>query len=211
MRKAWRARNKPALRCVMQGTVTNRTRQFEAATLMHLPPAYNLARWLLRDVQQAEDAVQEAFLRTLRSFDDLRGDDAKPWLMAIVRNACYDCMREQRRLGEQVEFDETGDIENGSGASTLGSDGNVDPEVQWERHALGERVNAAVEALPPAFREVIVLRELEDMSYEEMARVAGIPIGTVMSRLSRARSLLRMALRAEHEAIGAARRRDAIA
>jgi RNA polymerase sigma-70 factor (ECF subfamily) len=87
----------------------DRTRQFEAATLMHLPAAYNLARWLLRDAQQAEDAVQEAYLRALRFFDDLRGEDARPWLMGIVRNACYDCMRERRRLGDQIEFDEMRD------------------------------------------------------------------------------------------------------
>ena len=93
----------------MQGTVIDRTRQFEAATLIHLPAAYNLARWLLRDAQQAEDAVQEAYLRALRFFDDLRGEDARPWLMGIVRNACYDCMRERRRLGDQIEFDEMRD------------------------------------------------------------------------------------------------------
>jgi RNA polymerase sigma-70 factor (ECF subfamily) len=195
----------------MQGTVTDRTRRFETATLMHLPAAHNLARWLLRDAQQAEDAVQEAYLRALRFFDDMRGDDAKPWLMAIVRNTCYDCMRERRRLGDPIEFDETGDSERAGPASASWTDASVDPAVLWEKHALGGRVNAAIEALPPAFREVIVLRELEDMSYEDIARVACIPLGTVMSRLSRARTLLREALRAEHETIGAARRRDAIA
>jgi RNA polymerase sigma factor (sigma-70 family) len=195
----------------MQGTVTDRTRQFEAATLMHLPAAYNLARWLLRDAQQAEDAVQEAYLRALRFFDDLRGEDARPWLMGIVRNACYDCMRERRRLGNQVGFDEMQDSESARLAATAWPDGSADPAVLWDKHVLGKRVNAAIEALAPPFREVIVLRELEEMSYEDIARVAGIPLGTVMSRLSRARVLLREALRAEYGTSSAARSRDAIA
>src|SRR4030095_12814407 len=190
-------------------TMTDRTRQFEAATLMHLPAAYNLARWLLRDAQQAEDAVQEAYLRALRFFDDLRGADARPWLMGIVRNACYDCMRQQRRLGDQVEFDEMRDSESAGLDATSWPDGSADPAVLWEQHARGERVNAAIEALAPAFREVIALRELEEMSYEDIARVAGIPLGTVMSRLSRARALLREALRAEHGTANAPRRHDA--
>ena len=192
-------------------TVTDRTRQFEAATLTHLPAAYNLARWLLRDAQQAEDAVQEAYLRALRFFDDLRGEDARPWLMGIVRNACYDSMRERRRLGDQVEFDETRDSDIDESSTSSWADLSVDPAVLWDQHARGKRVNAAIEALAPAFREVIVLRELEEMPYEDIARVAGIPIGTVMSRLSRARALLRKALCAEHGTPTAARRRDAIA
>ena len=187
----------------------DRTRQFEATTLMHLPAAYNLARWLLRDAQQAEDAVQEAYLRALRFFDDLRGEDARPWLMGIVRNACYDCMRERRRLGDQIEFDEMRDSDITGLATTAWPDSSVDPADLWDKHVLGKRVNAAIEALAPAFREVIVLRELEEMSYEDIARVAGIPLGTVMSRLSRARALLREALRAEHGTTIAARRRDA--
>ena len=189
--------------------MTDRTHQFEAATLTHLPAAYNLARWLLRDAQQAEDAVQEAYLRALRFFDDLRGEDARPWLMGIVRNACYDCMRQQRRLGDQVEFDEMRDSEGDGPATASWPDGSVDPAALWEQRARGERVNAAIGALAPAFREVIVLRELEEMSYEDIARVAGIPLGTVMSRLSRARALLREALRAEHGTTNAERRRDA--
>jgi RNA polymerase sigma-70 factor (ECF subfamily) len=164
---------------------------------------------LLRDAQQAEDAVQEAYLRALRFFDDLRGEDARPWLMGIVRNACYDCMRERRRLGDQIEFDEMRDSDITGLATTAWPDSSVDPADLWDKHVLGKRVNAAIEALAPAFREVIVLRELEEMSYEDIARVAGIPLGTVMSRLSRARALLREALRAEHGTTIAARRRNA--
>ena len=89
--------------------MNDRTRRFEAAALPHLPAAYNLARWLLRDDRQAEDAVQEAYLRAFRFFDDLRGDDARPWLLGIVRNACYDWMRQHRHLADQVEFDELRD------------------------------------------------------------------------------------------------------
>lgn len=170
--------------------LNDRTRRFEAAALPHLPAAYNLARWLLRDDRQAEDAVQEAFLRAFRFFDDLRGDAARPWLLGIVRNACYDWMRQHRHLADQVEFDELRD--SGDAAAAFG-----DPALAWERQARGQRVDAAIEALAPPFREVIVLRELEEMSYEDIARVAGIPIGTVMSRLSRARALLRTALQAE--------------
>ncbi|MDB5731097.1 MAG: polymerase, sigma-24 subunit, subfamily [Variovorax sp.] len=189
--------------------MTDRTRQFEAATLTHLPAAYNLARWLLRDAQQAEDVVQEAYLRAFRFFDDLRGGDARPWLLGIVRNACYDCMRQQRHRAGQVEFDEMRDSDGSGPTMASWPDGSVDPAVLWERHARSGRVNAAIEALEPAFREVIVLRELEEMPYGDIARIAGIPLGTVMSRLSRARALLREALQAEIPAANTGRRRDA--
>ena len=175
----------------------------------HLPAAYNLARWLLRDGQQAEDAVQEACLRAFRFFDDLRGKDARPWLLGIVRNACYDWMRQHRHLADQLEFDELRDSgidEPGIGSIPLG---RGDPAALWEQRARGQRVDAAIEALAPAFREVIVLRELEELSYEDIARIAGIPIGTVMSRLSRARALLRAALEAEAPNAQVGGKRDA--
>ncbi|MDM0001700.1 sigma-70 family RNA polymerase sigma factor [Variovorax sp. J22P240] len=189
--------------------MNDRTRRFEAAALPHLPAAYNLARWLLRDDQQAEDAVQEACLRAFRFFDNLRGEDARPWLLGIVRNACYDWMRQHRHLADQVEFDELRDSsvdEPGIGSSPPGGG---DPAALWEQRATGQRVDAAIEALAPAFREVIVLRELEDLSYEDIARIAGIPIGTVMSRLSRARALLRAALGAEAPRAQVGGKRDA--
>jgi len=204
-------RNKAIRPPVMQGRnpLNDRTRRFEAAALPHLPAAYNLARWLLRDDRQAEDAVQEACLRAFRFFDDLRGKDARPWLLGIVRNACYDWMRQHRHLADQVEFDELRDSgidESGVGSSAFGGG---DPATLWEQRATGQRVDAAIEALAPAFREVIVLRELEELSYEDIARIAGIPIGTVMSRLSRARALLRAALRAEAPNAQAGGKRDA--
>ena len=170
--------------------MTDSTRQFEAATLPHLGAAYNLARWLLRDDQHAHDAVQEAYLRAFRFFDGLRGENARPWLLGIVRNACYDWMRQHASLADQRVFDEERD-------SVAAAPAVADPAVLWEQRAQRGRVNAAIEALAPPFREVIVLRELEEMSYEEIAQVAGIPIGTVMSRLSRARAALRIALQDE--------------
>jgi RNA polymerase sigma-70 factor (ECF subfamily) len=175
--------------------LNDRTRRFEAAALPHLPAAYNLARWLLRDDRQAEDAVQEAFLRAFRFYDDLRGEEARPWLMGIVRNACFDWMRQHRHLADQVEFDELRDSQAEGPVLASGAAGHGDPALLWEQRDRGERINAAIEALAPPFREVIVLRELEEMSYEDIARIAGIPVGTVMSRLSRARALLRAALK----------------
>ncbi|MDM0112851.1 sigma-70 family RNA polymerase sigma factor [Variovorax sp. J22R133] len=175
----------------------HRTQRFENAALPHLPAAYNLARWLLRDDQQAEDAVQEAYLRAFRFFDDLRGDNARPWLLGIVRNACYDWMRQHRQLADQVAFDELRDSDVDGPAFAAHAPGGGDPAVLWEQSMRGKSVNEAIAALPPGFREVIVLRELEEMTYEEIARVAGVPVGTVMSRLSRARALLRVALKSE--------------
>lgn len=176
----------------MRPLTTDRTRQFEAAALPHLDAAWSLARWLLRDDQLAEDAVQEAYLRAFRFFDGLRGESARPWLLGIVRNACYDWMRQNRQLADQLEFDELRDSEAASMALPPGSG---DPERQWEQRAQGERIDAAIDALPPVYREVVVLRELEEMRYEDIARIVGVPLGTVMSRLSRARALLRESLR----------------
>ncbi|MDM0076945.1 sigma-70 family RNA polymerase sigma factor [Variovorax sp. J2P1-59] len=189
--------------------MNDRTRRFEAAALPHLPAAYNLARWLLRDDRQAEDAVQEACLRAFRFFDDLRAEDARPWLLGIVRNACYDWMRQHRHLADQVEFDELRDSGIDEPGFGSGPPGGGDPAALWEQRARGLRVDAAIEALAPAFREVIVLRELEDLPYEDIARIAGIPIGTVMSRLSRARAQLRAALHAEAPRAQAGGKRDA--
>lgn len=171
---------------------TDRTRRFEAAVLPHLDAAYNLARWLLRDEQSAQDVVQEAYLRAFRFFDGFRGDqDARPWLLGIVRNSCFTWLRERGR--EPVEFDEERDSEQRDPALCEAIDG---PERLLERKLERAQVNAAVATLTPLFREVLILRELEAMSYDEIAQVAGIPVGTVMSRLSRARSMLRTALAA---------------
>jgi len=167
---------------------TDRQRRFEAATLPHLHAAYNLARWLLRDEAAAQDAVQEAYLSALRHFEQLRGADARPWLLGIVRNACHDHLRERRRLDEHLEWDDAHDE---------ATQPRRDPMALLEQRALSERIDRAIARLAPAFREVVVLRELGECSYEEIAQIAGIPVGTVMSRLSRARALLREALRDE--------------
>jgi RNA polymerase sigma factor (sigma-70 family) len=171
--------------------LTDRTRRFEAIVLPHLNAAYNLARWLLRDDSSAQDVVQEACLRAFRFFDGFRGDDARPWLLGIVRNSCYTWLREQKRPGEHVEFDD----ERDSGAIDPALSRAMDnPEALLLRKLDQAQVNKAIENLPPAFREVLVLRELEELTYEEIAQVSAIPIGTVMSRLARARALLRAAL-----------------
>jgi RNA polymerase sigma factor (sigma-70 family) len=168
----------------------DRTRQFEAAALPHLDAAYNLARWLLRDEHSARDVVQDAYLRAFKYFESFKGGDARPWLMQIVRNACFTWLRDQGRGHEHVEFDE----ERDSDASTLDSRADGNPEALLMKKVQSQQVNTAIEQLPAVFRETLVLRELQEMSYEDIAQIAGVPIGTVMSRLSRARKLLRTAL-----------------
>lgn len=176
--------------------MTDRTRRFEEAALPHLNAAFNLARWLLRDDQGARDAVQEAYLRAFRFFDGFRGGDARPWLLGIVRNVCYSWLADRGNEPEQVEFDEERD---GGHRAAVGDGGPGNPEQLLLQKAEKGRVDAAIGKLPPIFREVLILRELEDLSYEEIARVAGIPAGTVMSRLARARTLLRALLRSPEE------------
>jgi len=160
---------------------------FESRVLPHLDAAYNLARWLLRSAQEAEDAVQESSLRALRYAGTLRGEDARPWLLGIVRNTCFNMLERQRRQAEMLEFD-SAEFELARAAT------EAEPTQQVQQRRLRVQIDAAIRALSPALREVIVLRELEGLAYEEIARVAGLPIGTVMSRLSRARALLRTAL-----------------
>jgi RNA polymerase sigma factor (sigma-70 family) len=168
-----------------------RTKQFESVVLPHLDAAYNLARWLLKDDDSARDAVQDAYLRAFRFFDHLRGEEARPWLLAIVRNTCYSLLGTRRQLGEQVEFDEERDSEF---AEASGESGRDDPETQLFRKIERARIDAAIERLPTVYREAIVLRELEELAYEEIAQATNVPIGTVMSRLSRARAMLRARL-----------------
>ncbi len=171
----------------------DRTRRFEAATLPHLNSAYNLARWLLRDEHNAQDVVQEAYLRAFRYFDSFRGGNARAWIMGIVRNACFSWLRAQSHGLEQLEFDEERD---GDLMDPTRSPEDDNPATLLSRKMESGRVNAAIQQLPPMFRETLILRELEDMSYEEIAQIVGIPIGTVMSRLSRARRQLRTVLSA---------------
>jgi RNA polymerase sigma-70 factor (ECF subfamily) len=148
--------------------------------LTHLDAAYNLARWLLRDQTEAEDAVQEAYLRAFRHCESFRGGDGRAWLLTIVRNRCYD------RLKEGAVFtDSTFEEEAYASKTMLNQESAL---LQLERTA---QVRRAFEKLPAHLREVLALREFEEMSYSEIAAVVGIPMGTVMSRLSRGRLQLK--------------------
>lgn len=171
-----------------------RTQRFEAMVLPHLDAAYNLARWLLRDDHSASDAVQDAFLRAFRFFDKLEGEEARPWLLAIVRNSCYSLLGKRRQLGDQVEFDEERDSDIDLPPSL-----DTNPETQLSRKIDSARLDDAIGRLPSVFREAIVLREIEELSYEEIATIANVPVGTVMSRLSRARAMLRERLGRDSE------------
>jgi RNA polymerase sigma-70 factor (ECF subfamily) len=168
-----------------------KAQQFEKVALPHLGAAYNLARWLVRDEHVAEDMVQEAYIRALKYFDSFKGGDIRPWLLGIVRNTCYTWMQVNKHGGEALEFDE--DRDSGAHADAVGSADN-NPEAMLLGKQESARVNFAIKSLPPFFREVIILREMEGMSYDEIAVVAGIPAGTVMSRLARARTMLRAEL-----------------
>ncbi|BDI34387.1 hypothetical protein CCAX7_64380 [Capsulimonas corticalis] len=156
--------------------------RFENAILPHLAAAYNLARWLTRNEQDAEDVVQEACVRAFRSFDGYRGgDDGRPWLLRIVRNTTYTWLRQHRSLEPALSFDET--------LHALPCD-ELNPENIMLRRVDVGLLRQALEALPVEYREVIVLRELEGLSYKEIGDIAAVPLGTVMSRLARARRRL---------------------
>jgi RNA polymerase sigma-70 factor (ECF subfamily) len=163
----------------------NHLPNFEEAVLPHLDAAYNLARWLLRNDQDGEDMVQEAYLRAFRFFPGFRGGDARAWLMKIVRNSCYTWMHANRHQKDAIEFDE----------DLFSADSRpLNPEEAVLQSDNGAMVRKALEQLPVNAREVLVLRELEGMSYKEIADVTGMPAGTVMSSLSRARGRLRQIL-----------------
>ena len=160
--------------------------RFEAVALPHLDAAYTLARYMMRDDAAAQDVVQEAFLRALKYFDRYRGGDARAWVLAIVRNTSHTWRRRQGGAGgAPVEFDERVHSESVEEHT---------PEAALLRAADREMVRRALDQLPLELREVIVLREIQGLSYKEIAAVAGIPIGTVMSRLSRARARLEQLL-----------------
>ena len=171
--------------------LTDRKNRFDASVTPHLSAAYNLARWLLKNDVDAQDVVQESFLRAFRFFDGLKGDDARPWLLGIVRNTAFTWLREQGKYADHVEFDDDRDSDASDPAFVAGSN---NPEQLLLRKIDAQRLNNAIENLPAIYREVIVLREMEDMSYEQIAAIVAIPPGTVMSRLSRARVLLRKVL-----------------
>ena len=159
---------------------------FEATVLPYLNSAFNLARWLTRNEQDAEDVVQESFLRALRSFDTfIVGRDARAWVLAIVRNVCRSWYRQNRSFEMAVELSNA--AEPAAGEST-------DPEAILISNLNAEVVREALEQLPLDYREVLILRELEELSYREIAQIIDIPMGTVMSRLSRGRKELHLRL-----------------
>jgi RNA polymerase sigma-70 factor (ECF subfamily) len=156
--------------------------RFAELVLPHLDAGYNLARWLARDVNDAEDVVQDACLRALKYIGSVRGDDARAWFLTIVRRAFYDwCGR--NRPADIVADD-------GAAIERAAADPATEPERVALRGAESRLLADAVAELPLVFREVLILRELEELSYKEIARIADIPVGTVMSRLARARGLL---------------------
>ena len=158
---------------------------FEEAVLPHLTAAYNLARWLTRDETDAEDVVQEAYLRAFKHFGSFHGGDGRPWLLAIVRNTAYTWMQRNRSPELTIPLDdELHEIESK----------DLNPEALLLQSADTQMVRQVLEDLPVEFREVIVLRELEGLSYKQIADVAEIPLGTVMSRLARARKRLQQSL-----------------
>ena len=161
--------------------------RFEQAILPHLDAAYNLARWLMRDENEAADAVQDACLRALRFIGGFRGGEGRSWLLAIVCNTCYSRLKRSSSRENETEYDDEIHSQDSETA---------DPEVLLQRTRDSETLRQALERLPEEFREVIVMRELEGMGYKEIAAVAGVPIGTVMSRLARARKRLQRILTA---------------
>jgi RNA polymerase sigma-70 factor, ECF subfamily len=163
-------------------------RRFQQLALPHLGAAFNLARWLTRNDHDAEDVVQEAFVRALRYVGSFRGDNARGWLLQIVRNTSFSWMKENRPA-EVVTFDDSNEI-----IDAMPAPATDEPHAIAVRNADRAELNRAIASLPMAFREVLVLRELEDCSYNDISRIADIPLGTVMSRLARARALVRAAL-----------------
>jgi RNA polymerase sigma factor (sigma-70 family) len=163
---------------------------FETRVLIHLDAAFNLSRWLMGDDASAEDAVQDACLRAQRFFGAMTGPNPKAWFMTVVRNTCLDHLRDRKRRGVEDSYDE--DVHGDETGNTFAS-----PEGWATRDADTAWVREAIAKLPPDYREVIVLRELEEMSYKEISAIVNVPIGTVMSRLSRGRDLLAQRLRAD--------------
>ena len=160
-----------------------RRRRFEAQALPHLDAAYNLARWLSRSSADADDIVQDAMLRAFRAFDGFRGGDVKPWLLAIVRNCSLTAVKGRNRKAHVPLDGAQGEIE-------LVAEGD-DPEMAAIQADHARKLDRAIAALPGEYREALILREMEDMSYRDIATVTGVPIGTVMSRLARARASLK--------------------
>jgi RNA polymerase sigma-70 factor (ECF subfamily) len=156
-----------------------------ALLVTHLDAAYNLARWLTRNETEAQDVVQDAYLRAISHFAGFRGGDGRAWLLTIVRNSCYDRLKPKGAWGRNTDFDEA---VHSAGCQT------PNPETALLLAERTELVTKSLAELPAHYREVLVLRELEQLSYREIATIAGVPLGTVMSRLSRARQHLEQTL-----------------
>jgi RNA polymerase sigma-70 factor (ECF subfamily) len=162
--------------------------RFELLAMPHLDAAYNLALWLTRNDHDAQDVVQDAMVRAMRYIGGLRSEGARAWLLQIVRHTCYSWLKENRPA-EKVLLDDPDDAWRDLPAPSAD-----EPPAIAMRKADRQQINEAIAALPIGYREVLILRELEDLSYNDIARIAEIPVGTVMSRLARARGLLRTAL-----------------
>ena len=159
--------------------------RFEQVVMPHLDAAYNLARWLVRNTHDAEDIVQESYLRAYKFFGGFQGGDARPWLLKIVRNTSYSFLEKNRPAALAEEFDERVHVPEVQAP---------DVEASMVRSVESRMLREALEELPVNFREVLVLRELEGLSYKEIGELIGIPIGTVMSSLARGRERLRKSL-----------------
>ena len=158
---------------------SDRLHLFEEKVLPHMDAAYSFARWIMGNEQDAEDMVQEAYLRAFQYFSGFQGDSSRAWLLTIVRNTCFTWLHQNRVQDLVIELNE----ELSDGNSPASS-----PELSLQQRVSGEMLRSVLEKLPVGFRELIVLRELEGLSYKEISGVAGIPIGTVMSRLARAQA-----------------------
>jgi RNA polymerase sigma-70 factor (ECF subfamily) len=172
-----------------------KAQRFRDAALPYLDDVYTLARYLLRDATDAEDAVQECYLRALKHFDSYRGPAMKPWLFAILRNVCR-AEYARRANAPAAALD---DVPEDPGQAPLWHEPQETPEAQAVRRWDADTIRRLVAALAEPFRETFVLREIQNLSYREIAHVAEVPVGTVMSRLARARAMLRSAWKAEEE------------
>lgn len=178
----------------MTVTEAMKAKRFGEMALPHLNAAYNLARWLTHSDQDAQDIVQEAYLRAFKFFDGFHGNDARAWLLAIVRNTTYTWLQQNRNHVHNAFFDEDFHDLNEADSATRCDQPDNNPAAILTRNDDKRLLDRALEQLPVEFREVLVLRELEDLSYKEISHIAGIPIGTVMSRLARGRRLLQACL-----------------
>ena len=183
----------PADRLRAEGLGVKTKTEFERQVLPHLPAAYSLARWILRQRQDAEDAVQESLLRAFRGYGRFAGSDPRAWLLAIVRNTCLTAANRRRTDAKIIVLRDV--LEERTGQRVhLDADPAPPPDAGLELEEERRQVHAAIAALPLAFREVLVLREFHDLDYRQIATVVGVPVGTVMSRLARARTRLKALL-----------------